>query len=110
MENEKIALITGVSRKEGIGFETARQLGLKGFTVVISARQLNQAELLVQELAAEQINAFALSIDLTSDKSVGQAVEDYQKNFGYLDVLINNKLLFDYYEWGFITYGNVQQN
>ena len=33
---EKVALITGSNR--GIGFETARQLGKQGATVILSAR------------------------------------------------------------------------
>ena len=33
---EKIALITGSNR--GIGFETARQLGKQGATVILSSR------------------------------------------------------------------------
>lgn len=93
MENVKTALITGVSRRDGIGFETARQLGLQGFTVVVSARQLNQAELLARELTTMGITASALSIDQTNDQSVKDAVEKFRQKFEQLDVLINNGAL-----------------
>jgi NAD(P)-dependent dehydrogenase (short-subunit alcohol dehydrogenase family) len=35
-----VALITGVSRSTGLGMETTRQLGRKGDTVVVTARDL----------------------------------------------------------------------
>jgi len=41
---EKIALITGVSRSEGLGFEVAKQLKNKGFYMIISARDEAKAK------------------------------------------------------------------
>ena len=35
LTGKSIALITGVSREMGLGFETARQLAQKGFKVVL---------------------------------------------------------------------------
>jgi short-subunit dehydrogenase len=46
-----IALITGASRANGLGFETARQLGQKGYTVFITARELFKAESLAKNYA-----------------------------------------------------------
>lgn len=40
MTEQKIGLITGAST--GIGFETAHQLDLKGFQVIVSARDFEQ--------------------------------------------------------------------
>ena len=41
-QGKKVALVTGANR--GIGFETAKQLGEKGITVVVAARKLSDAE------------------------------------------------------------------
>jgi len=86
----KIALITGVSRKEGIGFETARQLGLKQYKVVLSARQLAKAKALSEELTALGLDADAVEIDITNDTSVISAARELEKKYGKIDVLINN--------------------
>ncbi|MBE9462151.1 SDR family NAD(P)-dependent oxidoreductase [Dyadobacter subterraneus] len=86
----KIALITGVSRKEGIGFETARQLGLKNYKVVIAARQLGKASALCSELILLGIDADAVEMDLTDEASVGAASKQLEAKYGRIDVLINN--------------------
>src|SRR5689334_2610080 len=89
----KIALITGVSRKEGIGYATAKQLGLQGFRVIVGARQLNQAEALAQDLGKQGIDATALRIDLLDRDSIKSAAKHVKEEFQKLDVLINNAAL-----------------
>lgn len=88
MENQKIALITGANR--GIGFETAKQLGEKGVTVVLTARKLSAAQEAADQLKTQGINAFGVQLDVTDAderKAVGQYLSD---KFGKLDILINN--------------------
>ena len=47
MESQKqIVLITGVSRREGLGYGIAQRMKQRGFEVVISARKKEQAEAL----------------------------------------------------------------
>lgn len=82
---EKIALITGVSRDMGLGYETAKQLADKGYTVIITARDFEK----VKELAAE-INVTAMVLDITNDQSVAKLAKDIENKFGKLDVLVNN--------------------
>ena len=83
--NKKIALVTGVSREMGLGFELAKQLQKADFEVIISARKLDKAS----ELAKE-INAIAKQLDITNDQSVNQLASEINQEFGKLDVLINN--------------------
>jgi NAD(P)-dependent dehydrogenase (short-subunit alcohol dehydrogenase family) len=85
-----IALITGVSRAEGIGFEVARQLGTAGMTVLLSARKIEAAEPLAAQLRAAGLDIHAIVLDVTSDASIAAAAERLVGQFGQLDVLINN--------------------
>ena len=82
---DKIALITGVSREMGLGYETAKQLADKGYKVIITAREFEK----VKELA-DKINVTAMALDITNDQSVQQLANDFEKQFGKLDVLVNN--------------------
>lgn len=88
MKNQKVALITGANR--GIGFETARQLGQKDITVIITARSQDTANETADKLKAEGIDAYGIKLDVTNaaDRlSVASYVKD---KFGKLDILINN--------------------
>ncbi|WP_262705959.1 MULTISPECIES: SDR family NAD(P)-dependent oxidoreductase [Streptomyces] len=86
----RTALITGSGRREGLGFETARQLAAEGFHVILSARKLEQAKPLAAELAQEGVDATALELDLLDRASVAAAARQVEERFGRLDVLINN--------------------
>jgi NAD(P)-dependent dehydrogenase (short-subunit alcohol dehydrogenase family) len=88
--SNKIALITGVSRREGLGYAVARQMAAEGFDVVISARDRSKAEALAAELAGQDLPATAVQLDVTDGDSVEAcraAVEDGHRR---LDVLVNN--------------------
>lgn len=90
LTGKSIALITGVSREMGLGFETARQLAQKGFKVVLTARDLNKVSLLAEKLRIEGLDAIAIALDVTSDQCVEQLAKRIEAEFGKLDVLINN--------------------
>ncbi len=84
----KSVLITGSNR--GIGFETARQLGLKGFHVVISGRDQAKISHALKALKKENISAEILLMDVGSEESVRIAAMDWKKRNQMLDVIINN--------------------
>jgi NAD(P)-dependent dehydrogenase (short-subunit alcohol dehydrogenase family) len=88
MKNQKIALITGANR--GIGFETAKQLGEQGVTVVLAARQLSAATEAANELKQQGIDAYGIQLDVTNTDERKAAVKYFEENFGKLDILINN--------------------
>ena len=85
---KKVALITGANK--GIGFETARQLGKKNFTVLVGARDEGRGNEAVKKLVGEDIDAQLLLIDPQNVDSIKRAVEVVESNFGVLDVLVNN--------------------
>lgn len=90
METKKLALITGVSRQMGLGYETARQLANEGFKVIISARDLEKVVALSLALQNQGFDVVPLVLDTLSDLSVQNAFGEIESRFGKLDVLINN--------------------
>lgn len=86
----KIALITGVSRPLGLGFAVARQLAERDHHVILTARDLSQAEALAAELRQAGLSASALGLDLTEPVSIHDAAERLLETIDRLDVLVNN--------------------
>ena len=87
-EQKTIALITGANR--GIGLETARQLGKKGVTILAAARELSRSEAAVAELKKEGIDARPIKLDVDNPADYKAAADKIEKEFGVLDILINN--------------------
>src|ERR1700756_4719939 len=85
---EKIALITGSNR--GIGFETARQLGKQGVTVIISARSEREAAEAAAKLRDEDIEADFIALDVTKATDRSAAAKYIGSHYGRLDILVNN--------------------
>jgi NAD(P)-dependent dehydrogenase (short-subunit alcohol dehydrogenase family) len=90
METRNIVLITGVSRKEGLGYETARQLAGQGYKVIISARDYRKAEPLAATMQQEHLDVTAMELDISNADSIRKCVQQVTAQFGRLDVLINN--------------------
>jgi NAD(P)-dependent dehydrogenase (short-subunit alcohol dehydrogenase family) len=84
----KIALITGANR--GLGLETARQLGNKGFIVLIGSRNKLRGDEAVQLLQKEGINAHSIKLDVALIEDIENAVIFIEQTFGKLDILVNN--------------------
>lgn len=95
---KKIALITGANK--GIGFETARQLGEKGFTVIITARDERRGMEALEKLTSAKLDAHLLVMDPCSEKSVEKAAREVEAKFGLLDVLVNNAGTMVQADWG----------
>ena len=87
-QDSKVALITGANR--GIGFETAKQLGEKGVTVVAGARTLKAAEETAAKLKSQGIDAYGIQLDVTSAADRAAAAKYIDEKFGKLDILVNN--------------------
>ncbi len=86
----KVALITGASRRSGLGFAVARQLAELGYHVILTARDLRQAEDLASELRRAGHSATALRLDLAERTSIHELAEVLAKAFNHLDVMVNN--------------------
>jgi NAD(P)-dependent dehydrogenase (short-subunit alcohol dehydrogenase family) len=83
--NGKVALVTGAAR--GIGFETARQLHLRGGSIAVLDLDAEQAR-----EAAEHIGPRAIGIgaDVTDQGAMMGAVAEVVEQLGGLDVAVAN--------------------
>jgi NADP-dependent 3-hydroxy acid dehydrogenase YdfG len=87
IKNKAIA-ITGAS--SGIGEAIARHLAARGAQVAPGAPRQGRLDKIVGEITAAGGRAFALSVDVTKRKQVEAFAEATVKNYGRLDVFINN--------------------
>ena len=83
--NGKVALVTGAAR--GIGYETARQMHLRGASVAVLDLDADEAR-----EAAERIGPRAIGLggDVTDQSALMNAVAEVVEKFGGLDVAVAN--------------------
>jgi 3-oxoacyl-[acyl-carrier protein] reductase len=84
----RTAFITGASR--GIGRACALTLSAHGAKVVLGARQIGKLEEVAAEVREAGGDAFVVSIDLASQDSIKEAFSKVSKEYGRVDILINN--------------------
>lgn len=88
MSTQMLALITGANK--GIGFETARRLGLQGMHILLGARDTLRGKEAVEKLATLGIQATLVPLDVSDESSIARAAQLVEETFGRLDILINN--------------------
>ena len=81
-------MVTGSNR--GIGFETARQLGQHGVTVIVSARAEREATDAANKLRSEAIETESIALDVTNAADRIAAATFIESHYGKLDILVNN--------------------
>jgi NAD(P)-dependent dehydrogenase (short-subunit alcohol dehydrogenase family) len=84
----KIALITGANK--GIGLETARQLGKLGVTILVGSRDLARGEEAAEVLSGIGVDARAVKLDVINEADRAAVAKYIEREFGRLDILINN--------------------
>jgi len=89
----KIAIITGST--SGIGKDIAKDFARSGASVIISGRDENKAELVVQEIKREGGIAVAVIGDVTEREIQKKLVDTAVSTFGGLDILVNNSAIYN---------------
>ena len=84
----KVALVTGASR--GIGQAIAFELGRQGATVIGTATSEVGAARIGEALKEQGIQGAGLMLDVASSESVEAVLEQIQKDFGAVAILVNN--------------------
>ncbi len=84
----KVAIVTGAS--SGIGAATARELGLRGATVVLAARRVPELEAQAEAIRASGGEALPIRTDVADGADVMALAERALAAFGKVDVLVNN--------------------
>ena len=84
----KIAIITGGNG--GIGLGMARGLARAGASIVIAGRNKDKSKEAVRDVEALGAEALAISVNVTDTSSVAAMVQATLKQFGRIDILINN--------------------
>tara|TARA_B110000305_G_C19459235_1_gene653052 strand:+ start:3416 stop:4174 length:759 start_codon:yes stop_codon:yes gene_type:complete len=87
----KTAAITGAAR--GIGAEYAKKLASEGANVILSDI-LDPAEVVAEINAAEGGRAVGMIVDVTSDDDLNAMVAKAEREFGALNIVVNNAGLF----------------
>src|SRR5580704_6490810 len=85
MHDKPVALVTGAN--QGIGLQIAKDLVKHDLTVLVGSRNFERGKAAAKEVGPD---AHALQLDVTDQASIAAAAQRIRKEFGRLDVLINN--------------------
>jgi 3-oxoacyl-[acyl-carrier protein] reductase len=98
----KVAIVTGASK--GIGAEIARALAAEGASVVVNyATSREGADRVVADIKKNGGKAVAIQGSVANVADVKRIFADTKKNFGTLDVLVNNAGVYKFVALGDVT-------
>lgn len=84
----KVAVVTGAS--SGLGADAAVAYAQAGADVALLARRKDKLDEVVAKITAMGKKAIAVQCDVSDEESVKAAVEAVVKEFGKIDILLNN--------------------
>jgi NAD(P)-dependent dehydrogenase (short-subunit alcohol dehydrogenase family) len=87
-QHNQVVWITGAS--SGLGRGMAKEFASKGATVAISARRMDELNVVVQEIESLGGKAKAFYCDVLDSKSIEECVNQIIQDFGKLDVAVAN--------------------
>jgi 3-oxoacyl-[acyl-carrier protein] reductase len=85
---DEVAIITGAGR--GIGKAIAVTLAREGAKIIINDIDLPSAEEAAKEINRTGQKALAFKVDVSDSREVNQMVNSVIKEFGRIDILVNN--------------------
>jgi NAD(P)-dependent dehydrogenase (short-subunit alcohol dehydrogenase family) len=87
-EDKKTAVVTGSA--SGIGFETSLLLARNAFRTYATVRDLDKAKAIRDLSDKHELPIIVMELDVTSDKSVSDAIDKINKESKRIDVVVNN--------------------
>ncbi len=85
----QVAVVTGCST--GLGVQMAKALANQGANIVCLARRQNMIDEVAANISKEYgVKAIGVACDITDSEKVAAAVDTIMKEFGRIDILINN--------------------
>src|SRR4051794_3554620 len=85
MKNQQVWFVTGASK--GLGLSLVKQLLQQGHQVAATSRSIEELSKAVDSTDARFL---PLAVDLKSEASVSQSIEQTIAQFGRIDVVVNN--------------------
>ncbi|HWO99614.1 MAG TPA: SDR family NAD(P)-dependent oxidoreductase [Methylococcus sp.] len=86
---DRVTVITGVSREGQIGQAVAHAFAREGAQLALVARHAERVKARAQEVEALGAKVLPLVADLTREEGVNAMVSEVLKQFGRIDVLVN---------------------
>jgi NAD(P)-dependent dehydrogenase (short-subunit alcohol dehydrogenase family) len=87
-QNSPVAVVTGGNR--GIGYEICKELSNVGCRVVLTSRDVKHGKQAVAKLGSYKKNIVYHKLDVTDSKDIETLRDWILKNYGRIDILINN--------------------
>ncbi len=84
----KVYIVTGGA--SGIGEAVCKLIGSEGGIVVIADKNEKKSNALVNEIMKQKQTAFAITVELTSEESCKQLIDDVMGKYKRIDGLVNN--------------------
>ena len=85
----QVAIVTGSSG--GLGVQMAKALANQGANIVCMARRKDKVDEVAAQISSEfGVKAIGIKCDITDTANVDAAVDEVIKEFGRIDILINN--------------------
>lgn len=88
MNTHKVAIITGANR--GLGRALAIGFAADGFHVAAMARSVDQLRSIAEEAKVDSSAVLPIELDLSDVESILSAIRAIPRDFGRIDVLVNN--------------------
>jgi len=84
----KVAIVTGGN--QGIGLAISRGLAEAGAAVIIANRRAEEGKQAAESLKKDGLNVISIPTDVSNESSIAAMVSKVVKDFGKIDVLVNN--------------------
>ncbi|MEO9461980.1 MAG: glucose 1-dehydrogenase [Marinomonas sp.] len=91
----KIALVTGGASRPGLGAAIAQRLAEEGARVILSDIDASGAEATAAAIRAKNLDAVAVTQDVSSQEDWDRVIADVLESHGGLDILVNNAGILD---------------